>query len=240
MKRIIITGASRGLGLQIATTLLEEGHQVVDISRSLSSSYSELQAKFGNQALHFNYDLSTPDSLHTFYRTNLRPLGEIHGLVNNAAQAYDDLLTNAKLASIEAMFRVNVFSAMILSKLVVRDMLLHSVSGSLVHVSSVSAHTGYKGLSMYASTKGALEAFSLSVAREWGVKGIRSNCVAAGFMETDMSRSLDDEQKAKIYKRTALQRPTSQTSVAKAVAFLLSDASETITASVMAVDSGTL
>ena len=93
------------------------------------------------------------------------------------------------------MYKVNVFSPMMLTKYMLRDMLLNKTKGSIVHISSVSAHTGYKGLAMYASTKGALEAFSKNTAREWGSLGIRSNVVCPGFMDTDMSSSLTKEQK---------------------------------------------
>ena len=97
----------------------------------------------------------------------LKPRGPIHGFVNNAAFAYDDL-TNMQLKKLKNMFEVNVFSPMLLTKYILRDMLLNKIEGSIVHVSSISAHTGYKGLSMYASTKGALESFSKNISREWG------------------------------------------------------------------------
>ena len=119
-------------------------------------------------------------------------------------------------------------------------MLLHNVHGSIVHVSSISVHTGYKGLAMYASTKGAMEAFSKNTAREWGEKGIRSNCVVAGFMETQMSDTLHVEQKHRIYQRTALKQPTSKHSVAETIAFLLSDSASSITGQNIFVDSGTI
>jgi 3-oxoacyl-[acyl-carrier protein] reductase len=93
---------------------------------------------------------------------------------------------------------------------------------------------------MYASTKGALEAFSKNTAREWGRKGIRSNCIVAGFMETEMSGTLTDEQKDRIYKRTSLKQPTDTQSVANTIEFLLSDGSKSITGQNINVDSGTI
>ena len=108
-------------------------------------------------------------------------------------------------------------------------MLLHNIKGSIVHISSISVHTGYKGLSMYASTKGALEAFSKNTAREWGGKGIRSNCLVAGFMETEMSSTLSDNQKNRIYQRTSMKQPVDVDSVTKTITFLLSDESISIT-----------
>lgn len=93
---------------------------------------------------------------------------------------------------------------------------------------------------MYGSSKGALESFSLGVAREWGERNIRSNCVAPGFMDTDMTSTLDDQQKDRIYDRTSLGEPTDQISVAETVTFLLSDAAKSITGEVIRVDSGTV
>lgn len=138
------------------------------------------------------------------------------------------------------MFGLNVYSPMILTKYVIRNMLLHKTSGSIVHISSISVHTGYKGLSMYAATKGALEAFSKNTSREWGVKGIRSNCVVSGFMETEMSSTLDGDLIEKIKNRTSLKSLTDLTSVANTVEFLISDKSNSITGQLLHVDSGTI
>ena len=120
-------------------------------------------------------------------------------VINNAAFAYDDIITNADPTQLERMFKINVISPIILSKYIIRDMLLHDIKGSLVHISSVSAQTGYKGLSMYAPSKGAIESFSKNAAREWGERGIRSNCIAPGFMETNMTSALSTDQKNRIW-----------------------------------------
>ena len=138
------------------------------------------------------------------------------------------------------MYAVNVFTPMMITKYAIRNMLLHHTQGSIVHISSISAHTGYKGLAMYASSKGALEAFSKDTAREWGELGIRSNVVVPGFMETSMSSTLTDEQKDRIYKRTSLKQPTCIRSVAETVSFILSDKAASITGQNIHVDSGTI
>jgi len=160
--------------------------------------------------------------------------------VNNAAMPYDDIVTNIDRDILSTMFEVNVISPMMLTKYTLRDMMLNRTEGSIVHISSVSTATGYKGLSMYGATKGALESFSLSVAREWGERGIRSNCIAPGFMDTQMTSSLTEEQKNRIYDRTGLGEPTNEESVAKTVEFLLTEASDSITGETIRVDAGTL
>ena len=164
----------------------------------------------------------------------------LHGFVNNAALAYDDIITNLNIERLQAMYHVNVFSPMMITKYAIRNMLLHKTKGSIIHISSISVHTGYKGLAMYASSKGAMEAFSKDTAREWGVLGIRSNCVVPGFMATAMSASLTDEQRSKIYARTSLKTATSINSVAETVSFLLSDKACSITGQNIHVDNGTI
>jgi 3-oxoacyl-[acyl-carrier protein] reductase len=93
---------------------------------------------------------------------------------------------------------------------------------------------------MYASTKGAIEAFSKNTAREWGEMGIRSNCIVAGFMETDMSSNLTNEQKQRIYNRTSLKKETDKNSVVDTIKFLISDNAKSITGQNLFVDSGTI
>jgi len=238
-KNVIVTGDSRGLGSIITKTLLENGYFVVGISRKSNEVTNTFENKYKNY-IHLNYDLNNSEGIKRFYLDKIKKNGSVFGLVNNAGIAYDDMTTNAKLPEINKMFNVNVFSNIMLTKYVLRDMLLNNTSGSIVHVTSVCAHTGYKGLSMYAASKGAIEAFSKTVAREFGSKKIRSNCVAPGFLETDMSENLSSSQKDRIYKRTSLKEPTDLKSVAEMILFLLSDKSKSITGQILHVDNGTI
>lgn len=240
-KNILLTGVSRGLGLAIANSLLETGYIVYGVCRNISAELESLARKYGAQLNIVNTNLNNPDaSRHAIFDELISLEIPLYGFVNNAAMAYDDIITNLQIKPLEEMYRVNVFTPMLLTKYAIRNMLLHGTEGSIVHISSVSAHTGYKGLSMYASTKGALEAFSKNTAREWGAKGIRSNCVVPGFMETDMSAQLTEEQKQKIYKRTSLKTATQIKSVVETVLFLLSDGAKSITGQNIHVDAGTI
>ena len=240
MKWIIVTGDSGGLGSAIVQKILKSSkYGVIGISRRLNDDVMNLM-KDNENYVHINFDLENTSEIRDLYKNKIKILGEIIGLVNNSAMAYDDIITNANVNRIEKMFSINVYSPMILTKYVIRDMLLHNNKGSIVHISSVSAHTGYKGLSMYAATKGALEVFSKNVAREWGVKGIRSNCIAPGFMETTISASLTNKQREKIYQRTSLKSATDIESVASMVVFLLSEEAKSITGTVVNVDNGTV
>lgn len=240
-KNILITGVSQGLGLALARAVVGQGWTVYGVSRRLTPEFAQLQEKHAGRVHFHAFDLGEVDAVKSGLFDAFLPLQTpLHGFVNNAAVAYDDLVSNLNTDRLRAMYAVNVFSPMEITKLVIRNMLLHRLSGSLVHVSSISVHTGYKGLAMYASTKGAIEAFSKNTAREWGERGIRSNCVVAGFMETAMSSSLTDEQREKIYRRTALRRSTSLESVAAMAVHLLSDQSVSVTGQNLFVDSGTI
>lgn len=240
-KNILITGVSKGLGLEIARSVLKAGGHVFGISRTKTPQLEKLLEEYSDKIVWLPYDLSDVDSIQKvvfkdYIGSNIR----LDGLVNNAALAYDDIVTNLNIGKLEQMYRINVFAAFNLTKYSIRQMLLHNVKGSIIHLSSISVHTGYKGLAMYASTKGALEAFSKNTAREWGEKGIRSNCLVAGFMETEMSATLTNDQKNRIYNRTSLKQSTDVLSVADTVVFLLSSGANSITGQNIHVDSGTI
>ena len=241
MKNILVTGCSRGVGLEICRVLLQQGYTVYGIARSYSKEFSELEKTFLGKLFFKSVDLSDSENIRkTVFKDYVSNTIRLDGLVNNAAIAYDDIITNLNLERLEAMYKVNVFTPMMITKYAIRNMLLHRTKGSIVHISSISAHTGYKGLAMYASSKGALEAFSKDTAREWGERGIRSNVVVPGFMETAMSSTLSEEQKDRIYKRTSLKSATNIRSVAETVAFLLTEKSSSITGQNIHVDNGTI
>lgn len=244
MKTILLTGDSRGVGNSIAKELLSNGYRVIGLSRTQTNEIDALVDQYGEQRyVHINYDLLDVDGIKDLYKKKLRPLTKetgIYGFVNNAAMAYDDIITNLNYESLDKMYKVNVFSPMMITKYVLRDMLLNKNKGNVIHISSVSAHTGYKGLAMYASTKGAMEAFSKNTAREWGALGIRSNIVCPGFMDTEMSATLSDDQKNRIFNRNSMKKPVEVEAVATTVLFLIGPSGKGITGQVIHVDNGTI
>ena len=240
-KHVLVSGVSQGLGLAIARAVLVQGWTVSGVSRRLSDEYAALQAEHGARARFHLFDLSRTDDVKAELFEKFLPFDlPLHGYVNNAAVAYDDIVTNLDAARLRAMYEVNVFAPMMITKYAIRHMLFTRTAGSIVHISSIGVHTGYKGLAMYASTKGALEAFSKNTAREWGERGVRSNCVVAGFMDTAMSDKLTEEQRQRIYNRTSLKKATSLDSVAASAVFLLGDGASSVTGQNLFVDSGTI
>lgn len=238
MRYIVLTGDSSGLGKELAVSLIRMGYGVIGISRHFNEEAEKISSE--GEYIHIDFDLSETQRIKELYLQRIKEREHIVGLINNAAVAYDDIITNANYDSLEYMFRINVLSPIMLTKYIIRDMLLKGTSGSLIHITSVCAHTGYKGLSMYAATKGALEAFSKGVAREWGRRNIRSNCIAPGFMETRMSSSLTGDQKDRIYNRTCLGKATDLSSVVNTVIFLFSEEARSITGTTIHIDSGTM
>ena len=238
---VLVTGCSRGVGLEICKVLLEQGETVYGLARTYTEEFKSLENEYRGRLFFKSVDLA--DSLNIkklVFKDFVGNHIKLDAYVNNAAMAYDDIITNLNLDRLQVMYSVNVFTPMLMTKYVLRNMILHHTRGAIVHISSISVHTGYKGLAMYASSKGALEAFSKDTAREWGELGIRPNVVVPGSMETAMSSTLTEEQKDRIYKRTSLKNATSIRSVAETVAFLISNKASSITGQNIHVDNGTI
>jgi 3-oxoacyl-[acyl-carrier protein] reductase len=240
MKTVLLTGVSRGLGFILLKSLLEDGYMVYGISRGENDNLNSLKKRYFNSFIHLRCDLNNPETIKYLSKFFLKNKIKFNFFINNAAVAYDDIITNANFEKLESAFRTNTTIPIMITKLMIRNFILNQTSGCIIHISSISVHTGYKGLSMYAATKGALEAFSKNTAREWGEVGIRSNCVVAGFMETDMSAELTIDQKNKIYNRTSLKKQTDKSSVVDTVKFLISESACSITGQNIFVDSGTI
>ena len=241
MKWIIVTGVSGDLGEGIAQACLGNTEfGVIAINRNNNRKIKSLKKNYGERFHFIQFDLSNIDDIKKLFLHDIKKIGPIYGLVNNAAIAYSDIVTNANIENISSIFKVNVFAPIILTKYAIRNMLLNKTKGVLVYISSISATTGYKGLSIYAATKGSLESFSKGISREWGPRGIRSVCVAPGFMETEMSKELSLEDRKKIYRRSSLGKETEINSVSKIITHLLTDDASSLTGEVIHIDCGSL
>jgi 3-oxoacyl-[acyl-carrier protein] reductase len=147
------------------------------------------------------------------------------------------LLANMHLSQIEALVRVNTLSPIVLTKYVARAMMAAG-RGRIVNISSIIGSTGYSGLSVYGATKASLLGFTRSLAREVGRLGVTVNAIAPGFMDTEMTKSLGDDQRDQVARRSALRRLVTPDDVASSVAYLLSDAGRNVTGTVLTIDAG--
>jgi 3-oxoacyl-[acyl-carrier protein] reductase len=241
MRNVIVTGGSRGLGLGIATKLSSAGYRVIAIARKQSDSLTTVrqaaeQAHPGS--FHFSaFDLANTEEIGQLVKKLRKEFGPIYGLVNNAGISYEGVLALMPNSQLERLVRMNSISPMVLTKYVVRSM-MSGGGGRIVNVASILGSTGYSGLSVYGATKASLIGFTRSLAREVGRMGINVNAVAPGFVDTDMTQGLNEEQREKIVRRSALRRLAEVEDVANAVEFLLGCKSNSITGTVLTVDAG--
>jgi 3-oxoacyl-[acyl-carrier protein] reductase len=159
-------------------------------------------------------------------------------LINNAAIAFDGLLATQGEQFITDIIQVNLVSTLLLTKKYIRERLRVKQTGVIVNVSSIIAIRGYAGLASYAATKSGLDGMTRSLSRELGHKGFRVNSVLPGYMETDMSKALNEREKNQIIRRTPLGRLANTDDINSVIEFLISDASKFITGQSIVVDGG--
>jgi 3-oxoacyl-[acyl-carrier protein] reductase len=234
----VISGGSRGLGLALVEALVARGDRVATFSRGGSPPLDALVAARPEQVFASRLDAGDPAAVRAFVAAVVARFGRIDHCVANAAVAREGVLATTPDADIEALLAVNLAGAIVLVRECVRQLLVQGGGGSVVLVSSVVAARGSPGLAVYAATKGGLEAFGRSLARELGPRGIRVNAVAPGFLETELSASLAEADRARIARRTALGRLGTPADVVGAVEFLTSSAAAFVTGQVLAVDGG--
>jgi 3-oxoacyl-[acyl-carrier protein] reductase len=241
MRNVLVTGGSRGLGLGIVRRLAQSGYCAIAVARKETAGLATaMQAarKENLGSIRFvPFDLSEIGEIPRFVRALHKDAGPMYGLVNNAALGFDGMLALMRNSQIEQLVRLNTLSPIVLTKYVVRSMLAAG-GGRIVNVASIVAFTGYSGLSVYSATKASMLGFTRSLAREVGRMGVNVNSVAPGFVETELTKGLQDEQKQQIARRSALRRLPAVDDVADAVEFLLGEKAKSITGTVLTVDAG--
>jgi len=235
-RNVLVTGGSRGLA--IAKQLAGAGYGVTAVARRASKEVTAAIAdvgRAGQGTLQFvPFDLGNIEQIPDLVRKEVGPL---YGLVNNAALGTDGVLATMHNSQIEELVRVNTLSPLVLTKYVARAMMADG-AGRIVNVASIVGFTGYSGLSVYAATKAAMLGFTRSLAREVGRLGITVNAVAPGFLDTEMTHGLAEEQRRKVVGRSALRRLAGVDDVANAVEYLLSDGARNISGTVLTIDAG--
>jgi 3-oxoacyl-[acyl-carrier protein] reductase len=244
MRKVIVTGGSRGLGLAIVRRLICGGYCAIAVARQmndqLASTIEQVERSQQHQrgSLQFlPFDLADVEEIPRVVKKLRREGGPIYGLVNNAALGSDGALAIMHNSQIEQLIRVNTLSPIVLTKYVVRHMMADG-GGRVVNVASIVGSTGYSGLSVYSATKASLIGFTRSLAREVGRRGVTVNAVAPGFMDTAMTQGMDGERRQQVARRSALRRLPEVDDVADAVEFLLGPKARSITGTVLTVDAG--
>jgi len=240
MRNVLVTGGSRGIGLTIARRLAAAGYQAIAVARRESEEVRVAKAELSKAEGRLQFracDLSAVDAIPAFVKTVRDEFGAIYGLVNNAGIGTEGLLATMHNSQIEALVQLNVLSPIILTKYVVRHMMADG-KGRIINVSSIIASTGYNGLSVYGATKAASVGFTRSLAREVGKVGITVNAIAPGFIDTELTQDLSEQQRERIAGRSALRRLAEPDDVARMVEYLLGDGGRNITGSVFTIDAG--
>ncbi len=235
----LITGASRGIGQAILFGLARQGAYAIGTATSEAgaAAIGEALAQAGLQGEGRMLDVTDPAQVDTAVEGILKGQGRIDILVNNAGITRDNLLMRMKDADWQAIIDTNLTSVFRMSRAVLRPM-MKARYGRIVSIASVVGASGNAGQTNYAAAKSGMFGFSKSLAQEVGSRGITVNCVAPGFIDTDMTRALPEAQRQKLLEHIPLGRLGSPEDVAQAVAFLASDAAGYVTGATLHVNGG--
>lgn len=227
------------MGLGIASKLAREGYRAIAIARNESPGLAALiQQSAESGCVQFvPFDLAAIEGIAGLVKKLRKEYGPIYGLVNNAGMSVEGTLALMQISQMEKVVRLNTLATIVMTKSVLRSMMADG-GGRIVNIASVVAFTGYSGLAVYSASKASLVGFTRSLAREVGKLGITVNAVAPGFVDTEMTRGMTDEQREQIVRRSALKRLVDAEDVADAVEFLLCHRAKSITGTVMTVDAG--
>lgn len=241
-KSALITGATRGIGKQIAITLAKQGYNIAlnyrKENEELENTKKEIE-EIGVQVLAVKGDVSNFEDCENFVKQVIERFGQIDVLVNNAGITKDMLLMRMKKEDFEQVIDTNLVGTFNVTKNVVPYM-MKARSGRIINISSVVGIAGNAGQTNYSASKAGIIGFTKSLAKEIASRNILVNAVAPGFIETNMTDILKDDVKQEIAKNIPLKRMGTAQDVANVVKFLASDDSSYITGQVINVDGGML
>lgn len=239
-KVAIVTGATRGIGLAILQKFVAEGAQVAFTYLSSKEKADELEKSLSTseqKVVGYRSDASSYEASETFINEVIASFGKIDIVVNNAGITKDNLLLRMSEQQFDAVIDANLKSVFNLSKHVSRFMLKQK-SGSIINLSSIVGIQGQAGQANYAASKAGIIGFTKSLADEFASRNIRSNVIAPGFIDTDMTHVLNEEVKNNILNRIPMQRMGSGEEVANVALFLASDLSSYVNGQVISVCGG--
>ncbi|MDA8417013.1 MAG: 3-oxoacyl-ACP reductase FabG [Betaproteobacteria bacterium] len=236
---VLVTGASRGIGQAIASLLAQQGARVAGTATTATGAAAvEAHLKtIHPDCIGLELDVRNPDAIATTLDIVKTRLGAITILVNNAGVTRDMLAIRLRDEEWDTVLDTNLKAVFQLSRGVMRDM-MKARSGRIINIGSVVGSTGNAGQANYAAAKAGLLGLTKSLARELGSRGITVNCVAPGFIETDMTRALDENHQKTLLASIPLGRLGKPDDVAQAVAYLASPAAAYITGTTLHVNGG--
>ena len=234
----LITGAGRGIGKTIAVKLAESGLDIAiaDMNPVSDDVLREIE-EYGTKCLAFQLDVTDFESVDSVVKKIIDETGDIHILVNNAGITQDNLFMRMKPEQWSQVIDVNLNGVFHVTKSVIRKMVKQH-SGRIINISSVVGFSGNPGQVNYSSTKSGLIGFTKSLSREVGTRGITVNAVAPGFINTAMTKALNESQQQAILSQIPLGRMGEAEDIANAVAFLASEEASYITGTVLHVNGG--
>jgi 3-oxoacyl-[acyl-carrier protein] reductase len=235
-KTAFVTGSTRGIGRAIAEQLHAAGAAVAIVGRSAETA-AQVASAIGERTRGFGCDAGVPDSLRAAIAACESDLGPIDILVNNAGITRDNLLVRLTEAEWDEVLATNLKAAFVATQAVLRGMMKRR-AGRIINITSVVGLTGNKGQANYAASKAGLIGFTKSVAKEYAGRGILANCIAPGFIETDMTGALPEAVRAALLDSIPLGRLGAAADIAGAVVYLASDLGGYITGQTLVVDGG--
>jgi 3-oxoacyl-[acyl-carrier protein] reductase len=235
-KTAFVTGSTRGIGLAIARALHAAGARVAIVGRDAGRAQS-VAGELGERAAGIACDVARAEQVDAALGAAESALGPVDILVNNAGVTRDNLLLRLTDADWDAVLDANLKGAFHTTRVAVKGMMKRR-SGRIINVTSVVGLTGNKGQANYAASKAGLIGFTKSVAKEYAGRGILANCIAPGYIETDMTSGLPEAAKATLLQGIALGRLGRPEDVAGTALFLASDLAAYITGQVLVVDGG--
>lgn len=237
-KKILVTGSSRGIGAGIAHRAAEEGAQVAITYSSHPEAADQVLASLpgsGHIRLHLN--VSDEASVQAAFDEIAKAFGTLDGLVNNAGITRDQLILRMKTEDFQAVVDTNLKGVFLCTRAAVK-MMLKSRAGSIVNITSVIGEMGHAGQCNYAASKAGVEGLARSIAQEVASRGIRVNNIAPGYIVTEMTDVLNDQQKKSILDKVPLGTLGEVDDIAAAAAFLLSSEAKYITGHTLSVNGG--
>jgi 3-oxoacyl-[acyl-carrier protein] reductase len=236
---VVITGGSRGLGAGIVQAYLDAGYRVATCSRTRTEQVDSWlsDGDTADRLLFCETDVSNRADDAAFIKAVVERWRRIDILVNNAGVARDGVIATAREGDVDAVIDLNLKGTIEITRLVSRRMLAQG-GGHIVSISSIVGLSGYRGLAVYSATKAAIDGLTRALARELGSRGIFVNSVAPGYLRTEMSHGLDEEQLQQIIRRTPAGRLGEPEDIARLVMFLTSEDNTYITGQTFVADGG--